>query len=99
MGIRDIINKKKEEFYSRKTQSVAENIVELKKERVREEGRANIYRLEKREKDKLLKARSERKSLQREKTLAPLKKVQEGLAYIKKQGKKIKVDDKNNPWR
>jgi hypothetical protein len=99
MGVRDYLRQKAEEFRKPSHVSVAERLAELKKERVKEEGRTRLYRLEKQERNKLAKAKLERQQLVNEKRFAGVKKLQEGLQKIKKGAEKFKSDDKNNPWR
>ena len=53
MGVRDLIRKKKEEFLDAKSEKASQRLVKLREQSSKEEGRAKIFREERKELDKI----------------------------------------------
>jgi len=107
MGVRDLIRQKKEEFLDRQSEKASQRLVELKLRSSKEESRAKVFREERKELDKISRARTETKDLLHKKRFGGInsfldnadKNIQKAKKINKKLKKVIGKRDENNPWK
>jgi len=102
----DLIRKKKEDFLDSRSEKASERLVKLREQSSKEERRANIFREERKELDKIHKARTESKDLLNQKRFGGITKFIENadknIQRSKKVNKKIKKivgSNEKNPWK